>query len=164
MCSALIVIVAAHSSFGFPQRKRNKPKPVKCETYGDTSGYDESLKEKLAKLPNVRINVRHVGDVTILDLAGTLEGSRANFILRVAVECQLQQGNKKILLNLKDVQNVDEIGLYELTSSDLIVMKEEGKLKLLNLTAKVEDLLTITKLLKVFDVYNNEMEAVDSFK
>src|SRR4029078_6283534 len=89
------------------------------------------------------------------------EGSVA---LRTAIRRLLEEGKKRILLNLAGVGYIDSSGIGELVSSYTAIGKEKGQLKLLNLTQKLQDLLTITKLLTVFDVYESEAEALNSFK
>jgi anti-sigma B factor antagonist len=89
------------------------------------------------------------------------EGSVA---LRTGIRRLLEEGKKKILLNLARVGYIDSSGIGELVSSYTAIGKEDGQLKLLNLTQKLQDLLTITKLLTVFDVYESEEEALASFK
>ena len=84
--------------------------------------------------------------------------------LRNDIRSLIEKGNKKILLNLAGVKNIDSSGIGELVSSYTAIGKEGGQLKLLNLTQKLQDLLTITKLLTVFDVYESEEEALASFK
>jgi anti-sigma B factor antagonist len=88
------------------------------------------------------------------------EGSVA---LRSAVRRLLEEGKKRILLNLGGVGYIDSSGIGELVSSYTAIGKEEGQLKLLNLTEKLESLLAITKLLTVFDVYESESDALNSF-
>jgi anti-sigma B factor antagonist len=75
-----------------------------------------------------------------------------------------EEGKKRILLNLAGVGYIDSSGIGELVSSYTAIGKDGGQLKLLNLTQKLQDLLTITKLLTVFDVYESEAEALNSFK
>ena len=106
--------------------------------------------------------VRHVDGVTVLDLSGKITLGEASGKLRSAVQDALQ-GSKKILLNLADVNYIDSAGLGELVSAFTTVKNAGGELKLLNLTKKVRDLLVITKLLTVFDVKDNEQEAVKAF-
>ncbi len=89
------------------------------------------------------------------------EGSVA---LRTAIRRLLGDGKKKILLNLGSVGYIDSSGIGELVSSFTAVNKENGTLKLLNLTQKIQDLLAITKLLTVFDVYDSESDALSSFE
>ncbi len=106
--------------------------------------------------------VRHVDGVTVLDLSGKITLGEASGKLRGAVQDALS-GSKKILLNLADVNYIDSAGLGELVSAFTTVKNAGGELKLLNLTKKVRDLLVITKLLTVFDVKDNEGEAIKSF-
>jgi anti-sigma B factor antagonist len=89
------------------------------------------------------------------------EGSVA---LRGTIRRLLEEGKKKILLNLGKVGYIDSSGIGELVSSFTSINKEQGQLKLLSLTNKLKDLLGITKLLTVFDVYENESDALSSFK
>ena len=106
--------------------------------------------------------VRQVGGVTVLDLSGKITLGEASGKLRSAVQEALGS-SKKILLNLADVNYIDSAGLGELVSAYTTVKNAGGELKLLKLTKKVRDLLVITKLLTVFDVKDEEQEAVQSF-
>jgi anti-sigma B factor antagonist len=114
-------------------------------------------------MAQLTINSRQAGDVTILDLSGKITIGEGSVQLREAVRGLLDGGNKKILLNLGDVSYVDSSGIGELVSSYTTTSNNGGHLKLLNLTKKIQDLLMITKLLTVFQVYDNEQEAVASF-
>src|SRR5579875_4166174 len=107
--------------------------------------------------------IRHVEGVTILDLSGRITLGESSGKLRSAVHEALSAGSKKILLNLAEVNYIDSAGLGELVSAYTTVKNAGGELKLLNLTKKVRDLLVITKLLTVFDVKENEGDAVKSF-
>lgn len=109
------------------------------------------------------IKERPAGDVTILDLSGKITIGEGSVQLREVVRSLLEQGKKKILLNLGDVSYVDSSGIGELVSSYTTTNNTGGQLKLLNLTKKIKDLLMITKLLTVFQTYDNEAEAVASF-
>ena len=116
-------------------------------------------------MAELNISERQVGDVTILDMDGKITIGEGSVALRTAIRRLLEEGKKKILLNLGKVGYVDSSGIGELVSSFTAIGKEEGgQLKLLNLTQKIKDLLTITKLLTVFDVYESEEEALASFK
>ncbi|HSO73444.1 MAG TPA: STAS domain-containing protein, partial [Blastocatellia bacterium] len=84
--------------------------------------------------------------------------------LREAVKRMLDEGKKKLLLNLGDVSYVDSSGIGELVSSYTTTGNNGGQLKLLNQTKKIHDLLTITKLVTVFETHDNEETAVASFK
>src|SRR5881394_1120192 len=110
------------------------------------------------------IRERQAGDVTILDLDGKITIGEGSVALRTAIRRLLEEGKKKILLNLAKVGYIDSSGIGELVSSYTAINKEGGELKLLNLTQKLQDLLTITKLLTVFDVYDSEADALSNFK
>ena len=115
-------------------------------------------------MAELNISERHVGDVTILDMDGKITIGEGSVALRTAIRRLLEEGKKKILLNLAKVGYIDSSGIGELVSSYTAINKEGGELKLLNLTQKLQDLLTITKLRTVFDVYESEEEALASFK
>ena len=115
-------------------------------------------------MAELNISERHVGDVTILDMDGKITIGEGSVALRTAIRRLLEEGKKKILLNLAKVGYIDSSGIGELVSSYTAINKESGELKLLNLTQKLQDLLTITKLLTVFDVYESDEEALASFK
>jgi anti-sigma B factor antagonist len=102
--------------------------------------------------------------VTILDLNGSVRMGEGAVSLRNAIRGLVEQGKKKILLNLGGVKNIDSSGIGELIANYTTVSRDGGQLKLLNLTDKIQNLLVITKLLTVFDSYDNEAEALNSFK
>ena len=114
-------------------------------------------------MANLNIKERQAGDVTILDLSGKITIGEGSVQLREAVRRLLDEGKKKILLNLGDVTYIDSSGIGELVSAFTTVRNQGGDLKLLNLTKKVHDLLQITKLYTVFDVKDDEASAVASF-
>ncbi len=116
-------------------------------------------------MAELNIAERQVGDITVLDMDGKITIGEGSVALRTAVRRLLEEGKKKILLNLAKVGYIDSSGIGELVSSYTAIGKEDGgQLKLLNLTQKLQDLLTITKLLTVFDVYESEEEALAGFK
>ena len=115
-------------------------------------------------MSDITITERQAGDVTILDLVGKVTIGEGSVALRSAIRRLLGEGKNKILMNLAGVGYIDSSGIGELVSSYTAIGKEGGQLKLLNLTQKLQDLLTITKLLTVFDVYESEAEALNSFK
>jgi anti-sigma B factor antagonist len=115
-------------------------------------------------MAELNINERQAGDVTVLDMSGKITIGEGSVSLRAAIRRLLEEGKKRILLNLAGISYVDSSGIGELVSSYTAINKEGGKLKLLNLTQKIQDLLTITKLLTVFDVYDSESDALNSFK
>ena len=115
-------------------------------------------------MAQLNINQRQAGDVAILDLSGEVRIGDSATALRGAIRELVAGDNKKILLNLAGVRYIDSSGIGELIANYTTVGRSSGQLKLLNLTDKVQDLLVITKLLTVFDVYDNEADALSSFK
>jgi anti-sigma B factor antagonist len=115
-------------------------------------------------MAELTISERQAGDVTVLDLSGKITIGEGSVSLRSAIRRLIDEGKKKILLNLANVGYVDSSGIGELVSSYTTIGRESGQLKLLNLTQKIQDLLAITKLLTVFDVYDDEATALNSFK
>jgi len=111
----------------------------------------------------MEIHTRAVGDVHILDISGRIVLGEATKTIRQTISDLLVNGGRKIVLNLKDVNYVDSSGIGELVRSYTSVTREGKQLKLLNLTEKIRDLLVITKLLTVFQVYENEQAALASF-
>ena len=114
-------------------------------------------------MADINISERQAGDITVLDLDGKVTIGEGSVALRTGIRRLLGEGKNKILLNLAGVGYIDSSGIGELVSSFTAVNKEGGTLKLLNLTQKIQDLLAITKLLTVFDVYENEAEALASY-
>ena len=111
----------------------------------------------------MEIEQRPSGDVIILDLKGKLTIGSGDELLKDKIHSLIQQGHKKLLLNLAGVPYVDSAGLGAIVSSYTTVSREAGSLKLLGLTSRIKDLLAITKLLTVFDTYESESDAVASF-
>jgi anti-sigma B factor antagonist len=112
----------------------------------------------------MKISVRQVDGVTIVDCSGRITLGEGSVTLRDTVREILAKGQKKILLNLADVNYIDSSGIGELVSAFTTTKNQNGELKLLKLTKKVNDLLQITKLYTVFDVKDDETAAVKSFK
>jgi anti-sigma B factor antagonist len=111
----------------------------------------------------MKIAERQVGDVIVLDLQGKILIGEGDDVLREAVLKLVDGGKSKILLNLAEVPYVDSAGLGEIVRCYTTVSKKGGRLKLINLTAKIRDLLSITKLLTVFETYDSEEQAIRSF-
>ena len=107
---------------------------------------------------------RTVNDVTVLDLKGKMTLGEGDELLKDKINSLLAAGKKKLLLNLESVPYIDSAGLGEVVRTYTTVSRQGGSLKLLNLTKRIEDLMSITKLLTVFDTYDNEAEAVKSYK
>jgi anti-sigma B factor antagonist len=107
---------------------------------------------------------RVVGNVTVLDVSGKVTLSDgADKKLSDKLRSLVQQNRKQLVLNLGNVSYVDSAGLGAIVHSYATVKNQGGSLKLLNVTGKLRDLLSITKLLTVFDTYENEADAVKSF-
>lgn len=111
----------------------------------------------------MQIDERVVGDVTVLDLKGKLTLGEGDQQLRDKVSTMILEGHKKLLFNLEAVPYIDSAGLGEIVKTYTTVKRQGGSLKLVNLTKRIEDLLLITKLLTVFEVYDNEPDALKSF-
>ena len=111
----------------------------------------------------MKIEMRTIGDVRILDCSGKITLGEGTMSIRNMVRELLQGGAKKIILNLADINYIDSAGVGELVSTYTTVVNGGGALKLLNLTKKLRDLLTITKLLTVFDVFDDEKAALAGF-
>ncbi len=111
----------------------------------------------------MKFNVRQNGDVTILDLSGRITIGSGEEALRNAMQDILNSGAKKVVINMGGVTMIDSSGIGELVSAYTTATNRGTKLKLANLPAKVSDILTITQLITVFDVFDREAEAVQSF-
>ena len=111
----------------------------------------------------MQISERAVGDVVVLDVKGRITLGDGDEILKDKVNAVVGAGKKKIILNLAEVPYVDSAGLGEIVRTYTTVSRQGGKLKLLNLTKRITDLLAITKLLTVFETYDSEAEALKSF-
>ena len=107
---------------------------------------------------------RQAGEVTVLDLTGEVRIGEGSIALRDAIRNLADSGKKKLLLNLAGVKYMDSSGIGELIANYTTVKRQGGQLKLLNLTDRIQNLLVITKLLTVFDAYDNEAEALKSFQ
>jgi len=109
------------------------------------------------------VKERQAGDVTILDLRGEVRIGEGSIALRDAIRNLTAEGKKKLLLNLAGVSYIDSSGIGELIANYTTVTRQGGQLKLLKLTDRVQNLLVITKLLTVFDAYDDEAEALKTF-
>ena len=114
-------------------------------------------------MSTLNITNRRAGSVNILDLNGQIRLGETNVNLHNAIRQLVDSGEKNVLLNLAGVSHIDSSGLGELVASYTTIERSGGVLKLLNLSEKVIDLMTITKLFTVFDVYENEQTALQSF-
>jgi anti-sigma B factor antagonist len=107
---------------------------------------------------------REVGDVAIVDFSGRITLGEGSAVLRNTIRGLLDNGHRKILLNLADVDYIDSSGIGELVSAYTAVRNLKGELKLLQLTRRVHDILQITRLFMVFDVQSDERAAIHSFR
>jgi anti-sigma B factor antagonist len=111
----------------------------------------------------MKIDIRKIGDAKILDCSGKITLGEGTMSIRNTVRDLLNSGSKKIILNLAEITYIDSAGIGELVSTYTTVVNNGSRLKLLNLTKKVHQLLTITKLLTVFETFDNEEAALESF-
>lgn len=109
------------------------------------------------------IEERPTGDVMILDLKGKLTIGDGDELLKDKINSLVQQGHTKLILNLAEVPYIDSGGLGQVVRTYTTVKQHNGSLKLMNVTKRIEDLLAITKLLTVFDVFETEQDALHSF-
>jgi anti-sigma B factor antagonist len=111
----------------------------------------------------MQIEERAFGDVVVLDLKGRVMLGEGDELLKDKVNSLLNQGRKKIVLNLAEVPYIDSAGLGEIVRTYTSISRQGGRLKLLNVSKRIQDLLVITKLITIFDSYDGEAEAVKSF-
>jgi anti-sigma B factor antagonist len=115
-------------------------------------------------MKNLEIAERRNGNVTVLDLRGNIRLGEGNTELHNILRFLVEKGEKRILLNLAGVTNIDSSGLGELVAGFATLQKNDGELKIVRLSERVHELMVITKLLTVFDVFESEQEAIDSFQ
>lgn len=112
---------------------------------------------------SVKMTTRQVGDVTVIDAAGRITLGEGATIFRDTIRDLATKGGKKLLVNLSEVSYIDSSGIGEMVSGFTTVTNHGGQLKLLGLSKRVKDLLQITKLYTVFEVFDDEASAVRSF-
>ena len=111
----------------------------------------------------MQIEERVVNDVTILDLKGKITLGDGDEILKDKINSLVLQNRRRILLNLAEVPYIDSAGLGEVVRTYTTVSRQGGQLKLVNLTKRITDLLSITKLLTVFETFDSEADALKSY-
>ena len=111
----------------------------------------------------MHIEERPAGDVIVLDLKGKMTLGEGDELLKDKINSLVQQGRRKVVLNLEGVPYIDSAGLGEIVRTYTTISRQGGSMKLLNLTKRITDLLSITKLLTVFETYDDEADAVRSF-
>ncbi|HEV8428995.1 MAG TPA: STAS domain-containing protein [Pyrinomonadaceae bacterium] len=112
---------------------------------------------------NLYINERRIEDVTVLDLKGRERIRGATIALHESIRCLAREGKIQVLLDLTRVKHIDSGGLGELVASHVTLEEKGGALKLMHMTETVHELMTITNLLTVFDIYDDEATALASF-
>ena len=112
----------------------------------------------------LKIASREVDGVAVLDLSGRITLGEGSVQIRDAIRDLIGKGQKNILLNLGDVNYIDSSGLGELVSAYTTAKNQDARLKLLKLTKRVHDLLQLTKLYTVFDIFDDEASAIGSYK
>ncbi len=112
---------------------------------------------------SVKMNTRQVGDVSVIDAAGRITLGEGASVFRDTIRDLVAKGDKKVLLNLGNVSYIDSSGIGEMVSGFTTVTNQGGQLKLLGLSKRVKDLLQITKLYTVFEVFEDEAAAIRSF-
>ena len=111
----------------------------------------------------MQIEERVVGDVTILDLKGKITLGEGDEALKDKINSLVLQDRRRILLNLAEVPYIDSAGLGEIVRTYTTVSRQGGQLKLVNLTKRIMDLRSITKLLTVFETFDSEADALQSY-
>lgn len=114
-------------------------------------------------MPSSKATFREIGVVTIVDLSGLLRLGESSAVLRTAIRELIDKQCNKIVLNFRDVTEIDSAGIGELVAAYSTVKNKNGRLKLLNPPQKVCDMLKLTQLLKVLEVYVDEESVVRSF-
>ena len=115
-------------------------------------------------MSNLNIQERRIGDVTVLDMDGNIRIGGSDVALKKAIRSLVAEGRNQIVLNLARVAYIDSSGLGELISGHVTLNNKGGQIKLLNLTQRLQELMTTTKLVTIFEVYEDESQAIDSFK
>ena len=113
---------------------------------------------------SLNVKTRKLDNAVVVDMSGRLTIGEPVLLLRETVRVLVSDGMRNFVLNLGEVTYIDSSGLGELVSLFTTVRNKQGDVKLLNLTAKAKDLLQMTKLLTVFDVYDDENKALAALK
>ena len=111
----------------------------------------------------MKSQIRDLGEVRVIELGGKITIGSGDVKIRELISSALEDGKTKILFDLGGVTAIDSSGIGEMVACYTTVTKRHGQLKLLNLSAKINDILQVTQLITVFDVFDNEQEALGSF-
>lgn len=112
----------------------------------------------------LKINERQAGAVTILDLEGNVIMGGGSQLLRDTIRRLIEEGKKQVLLNFGDVKYIDSSGIGELVSGLVALNREGGQLRLFNLTERVEEVMTLSSLLSLFEIFKDEAKALEAAK
>jgi anti-anti-sigma factor len=112
---------------------------------------------------NKNASVRKVGDITVVELKGKITIGVGDLQMREAIHAVLNEGAKALIVDMSGVTTIDSSGVGELVGCFTTATHKGAKMKLMNLPAKISDVLTVTQLITVFDVYPNEVDAIASF-
>ena len=112
---------------------------------------------------NKNASIRKVGEVTIIELKGKITIGAGDLQMREAIHAALAEGARKLVVDMSQVSTIDSSGVGELVGCFTTATHKGAKMKLMNLPAKISDVLTVTQLITVFDVYPTEAEAIASF-
>jgi anti-sigma B factor antagonist len=112
---------------------------------------------------SVQVSIRRVNDVRVVDVSGRVTLGEGASTLRDTLRAMANEGEKKVLLNLAGLVYLDSSGIGVLVGSFASMRNQGGQLKLLNLTGRVKDLLLVTKLYTVFEIFEKEATAIESF-
>jgi anti-sigma B factor antagonist len=123
----------------------------------------KTIEEQNNSVINLYLNERRVGEVIVLDFKGRVRITGGTTALHRSIRCLVEEGKTKILLNLSQVTHIDSGGLGELVASRVTVNNKGGELKLSHLTERMSEVMTMTNLLPLFEIYDDEHDAVASF-
>ena len=112
---------------------------------------------------SLKLNTRHAGDVAIIEISGKITLGEGSSAIRDAMRDAMAKGNKKILLNLSEVSFIDSTGIGDLVAGFTSITNDGGSGKLLGLAKRVKDVLVITKLYTIFEIFDDEATALQSF-
>lgn len=112
---------------------------------------------------NKNASIRKAGEITVVELKGKITIGAGDLQMREAIQAALAEGARKLIVDMSAVTTIDSSGVGELVGCFTTATHKGAKMKLMNLPAKISDVLTVTQLITVFDVYSNEAEAVASF-
>jgi anti-sigma B factor antagonist len=111
----------------------------------------------------MKLSIRKIKDIVVIDVEGKIVLGEGDVEIKQTVNNLLQKGNKNVIMNLAKVSYLDSAGLGEIMRCFTALRRDGGNLKLVSLNQRIIDLLSITKLLNVFDIYDSESAAIKGF-